>query len=198
MRKVKKDHFWLIVGWVLVISAIVFTVTSNKFLPGFFRNHASPAPEPIQNQIVEASPSPTPSSPKILPLRLFFVAIGDNGKNGEMIGCGDSLAPVEIQLPETETPLQAVLQQLLSTKTQTVGPSKLYNSLYQSNLQFKDAAIKDGVATVHLTGTYQFGGECDNPRFQAQLEKTVKQFSNVSEAQIFINDKSLSDVISLK
>jgi hypothetical protein len=155
---------------------------------------------PSQTQVSStpiASPKPSFTPAKSLSLRLFFIALNDKGQHGEQVGCGDTIAPVEYVIPDTTTPLQTVLHQLLSIKQQNIN-SNLYNALSQSDLQLKDASIKDGLATVHLTGTLNLGGECDNPRVQAQLEKTILQFSNVKQAQIYINDKPLSEVLSLK
>jgi hypothetical protein len=42
------------------------------------------------------------------------------------------------------------------------------------------------------------GGECDNPRVQAQIENTVLQFSTVTSADIFLNGKTLAEALSLK
>jgi spore germination protein GerM len=74
----------------------------------------------------------------------------------------------------------------------------LYNALYQSDLQVESVSIVDGIATINLTGRLLMGGECDNPRIQAQLEQTVLQFPTVTKAEIFINGKTLADALSLK
>jgi len=42
------------------------------------------------------------------------------------------------------------------------------------------------------------GGECDNPRVEAQLTNTVLQFPSVTSADIFINGKTLAETLSLK
>ncbi len=191
----KKNYPAILVGAViLIVLILLITKGQNNFfhppIPPSSETHLTP-------QLVSSSPSAT-TNIKTLNLRLFFAALNDDGKHGEKLGCGDSVAPVNIQVPETPTPLQAIMQQLLSIKQQTVGPSKLYNSLYQSNLQLKDVSIKDGVAIIHLTGTTKMGGECDNPRFESQLKKTALQFSNINSVQIFINDKPLSEIVSLK
>jgi hypothetical protein len=38
----------------------------------------------------------------------------------------------------------------------------------------------------------------DSPRIKAQLEETALQFSTVTKVSVYINDKSLEDVLSLK
>jgi len=44
-------------------------------------------------------------------------------------------------------------------------------------------------------GSYQIGGVCDEPRVQAQLERTVLQFAAVRQAVIFINGTRLEDLL---
>jgi hypothetical protein len=131
-------------------------------------------------------------------VQIFLIAVDDNGQGGQPVGCGDSVIPVQVEIPATQGVLKAALESLLSLKTQNYGESGLYNALYQSNLQVESVSINNGVATVNLTGTLLMGGECDNPRIQAQLEQTVLQFSTVAEADIFINGQSLADALSLK
>jgi len=94
--------------------------------------------------------------------------------------------------------LRAALTKLLTIKTRFYGESGLYNSLYQSNLSIDSLNLQNGVATIRLSGTISLGGVCDTPRFQAQLEQTVLQFSTIKQANIFINDQPLAKVLSSK
>jgi hypothetical protein len=153
-----------------------------------------PSPTP---QVLEPTTSPT-EEPLVHTVRIFLVAIDDNGQGGQLIGCGDSLIPVDVEIPPTQGVMKAALQALLLLKTQYYGESGLYNALYQADLQVEKITITDGKASVYLTGEMIMGGECDIPRVQAQLEQTVLQFPTVSEADIFINGQSLADVLSLK
>jgi len=132
-------------------------------------------------------------------VKIFMIAVDDNGQAGTPVGCGDSVVPVMVEIPSTQAVLKAALQALLSTKDQFYGQSGLYNALYQSDLQLESASIDaSGKASVNLTGSLKMGGECDTPRVQAQLEQTVRQFPNVTEVNIFINGKPIADVLSLK
>ena len=131
-------------------------------------------------------------------VRIFLIAIDDNGAGGLPVGCGDSAIPVQVEIPPTQAVMKAALETMLSIKDQYYGQSGLYNALYQSDLQVESISISAGKATVNLTGTLTMGGECDNPRVQAQLEQTILQFPTVTEADIFINGKPLADVLSLK
>jgi len=132
-------------------------------------------------------------------VKIFMIAVDDNGQAGTPVGCGDSVVPIMVEIPSTQAVLKAALQALLSTKDQFYGQSGLYNALYQSDLQLESASIDaSGKASVNLTGSLKMGGECDTPRVQAQLEQTVRQFPNVTEVNIFINGKPIADVLSLK
>ncbi|HVN53157.1 MAG TPA: GerMN domain-containing protein [Anaerolineaceae bacterium] len=131
-------------------------------------------------------------------VQIFLIAVGDEGKAGKKVGCGDSVVPVKVEIQRTQGVLRAALQALLSKKDQYYGQSGLYNALYQSDLQVGSLAIVNGKAEIHLTGTLKLGGECDNPRVQAQLEETALQFSTVRDTAIFINDRTLAEALSLK
>ena len=111
-------------------------------------------------------------------VNIFLIALEDNGASGPAVGCGDSAVAVQVEIPNTQGVLRAAMEALLSIKTQYYGESGLYNALYQSDLQV--------------------GGECDAPRIQAQLEQTVRQFPTITDVVIYINDKLLQDVLSLK
>jgi hypothetical protein len=137
-------------------------------------------------------------TPAVQLVEIYLIAIDDNGQAGIQVGCGDSAIPVDVQIQPTQGVLRSALEALLSIKEQYYGQSGLYNALYQSDLQVESVSITDGNAQVYLTGSMMLGGECDNPRVQAQLEQTVLQFSTVTRASIFINGKTLADAISLK
>jgi hypothetical protein len=150
--------------------------------------------------VAEAASTQTQEQPSGGPqmVKIFLIAVGDQGQAGKPIGCGDSVVPVQVPIPPTLGVLKAALEALLSLKQQYYGESGLYNALYQSDLHLDSVVLTNGNAVVHLSGTLSMGGECDNPRIQAQLEETVLQFSTVHSVTIYINDRLLSDVISLK
>src|SRR5574341_209995 len=129
-------------------------------------------------------------------VKVFLIAIGDNGQSGTLVGCGDSAVPVTVTIPPTQGVLRAALQKLLSMKQQFYGESGLYNALYQSDLQLKSVTIDQGKAIIHLTGTIMLGGVCDAPRVEAQIKQTALQFSTVNDVTVFVNDKPLEEVLS--
>jgi sporulation and spore germination protein len=131
-------------------------------------------------------------------VKIFLIALEDNGQSGILVGCGDSAVPVTVVIPRTQGVLKAALEKLLSIKEQYYGESGLYNALYQSDLQLKSVTIDQGKAVIHLTGTVMLGGVCDAPRVEAQIKQTALQFSTVSGVEVFINDILLEDVLSQK
>jgi hypothetical protein len=155
-------------------------------------------PAPVNTQQPTAPPDPVTVMPELQTVKIFLVAIGDNGASGKLIGCGDSLVLVTQQIVPTQGVLRAALEILLGIKQQVYGQSGLYNALYQSDLTIEDLRIENGKASIHLVGRLLLGGVCDNPRLEAQLVETAQQFSTVKEVEIFINGKPLKDVLSEK
>ena len=119
--------------------------------------------------------------------------MNDNGDSGKAIGCGDSLVPVAT----TGVTLEETLKALFALKDQNYGQSGLYNALYASNLK-ADAIVSGSNASVALSGSTSLGGVCDMPRFQEQIEATVRQFSGFETAAITLNGKPLAEALSQK
>jgi hypothetical protein len=131
-------------------------------------------------------------------VKFYLVAIGDNGRFGKKVGCGDSLVAVTRPIAPTEAPLSAALWLLLSDHHRFYGQSGLYNALYQSRLAIGRIGIKNGRAIIHLTGRLRLGGVCDDPRVAGQLKRTAFQFSTVHSVAIFINSVPLKRLLSEK
>lgn len=150
---------------------------------------------PAATQVPPVLPTSTPGEQFI---KIFLIALEDNGQGGTLVGCGDSVIPINVTIPPTQGILRAALEKLFSAKNQFYGESGYYNALYQSDLQVTGVTIEQGKATIHLTGSVTLGGVCDAPRVEAQIEQTALQFSTVNEVAVFINDVPLEDVLSLK
>jgi hypothetical protein len=131
-------------------------------------------------------------------VRIFLIGIEDGGKSGKLIGCNDSAVPVIVKISFTKGVLKATLEHLLSLKDEYYDQSGLYNALYQSNLHLDNAKIENGEAMINLSGKILLGGECDNPRVEAQIKETALQFSTVKKVTVLINGKPLEEVLSLK
>jgi len=155
---------------------------------------------PVESLSPEApaeSPSPESTAVMVDQVQIFLIALEDNGISGELIGCGDSVVAVDWPIEPTDAPIEAALSELLAIHDQFYGESGLYNALYQSDLSVESVSVDgSGVASVYLSGTMMLGGVCDNPRFEAQLEQTVRQFSWVQDVAIFVNGTPLDTLLS--
>lgn len=192
---------WLIISLVILVLILIGLATFYFF---FLKNKSNP--EPITSPSPEISISPK-SSPAISPsdtnktttnVKIFLIAQNDNGKSGNLIGCGDSVVGVTKEIPATQTVLQAAFEELLKIKDKNYGESGLYNALAPSSLTFASATITDGIATVKLNGELVLSGTCEDPRIVAQLEETAKQFPTVDKVIILINGKDLKDLTDLR
>jgi hypothetical protein len=152
----------------------------------------TPLPQP------QTMPTLVPTQQMEQNVKIFLIALEDNGRSGTLVGCGDSAVPITVTIPRTQGVLRAALEKLLAEKSQYYGESGLYNALYQSNLQLAGVMIEQGKAIIHLTGTIVLGGTCDAPRLEAQIKQTALQFSTVNDVVVFVNDVPLEDVLSQK
>jgi len=155
-------------------------------------------------QIPTASPSPNPEPLVEQPagldhVKIFLVAIGDNGISGPLIGCGDSLVGVDVPIEPTLDVLQASLNELFKLDRQPYyGESGLYNALYLSKLSIENLAVENGEAIIRLKGKLITGGECDIPRIEGQLKSAVLQFATINTVSIFINGQPLEKLLDLQ
>ncbi|MGB8644772.1 MAG: GerMN domain-containing protein [Anaerolineae bacterium] len=147
---------------------------------------------------VVTQPTAAPAVGQFTHVKIYLIAMQDNGRSGPPVGCGDSAIAVDRQIPPTNGPLAAALNQLLSLHSKDYGQSGLYNALYQSNLQLSSVAIINGLATIRLTGKLQSGGVCDDPRIIAQLTQTALQFSTVRTTAIYVNGTPIQALLSGK
>ena len=151
-------------------------------------------PRPTLPPPTAASPASTSSASRTV--KIFLIALGDNGKSGKKIGCDNSVVGVDVSIAPTAAVLRAAIEALLAVKTRNYGQSGLITVLNQSNLKVENVNIRDGKAMIDLSGTLLIGGVCDNTRVQAQFEETAKQFETVKDVEVFINNKTLNSYLS--
>jgi hypothetical protein len=149
-----------------------------------------------QTAVVSHAQAAPSAAHRATSVHIYLIAVGDNGKSGEKIGCGDSVIAVTRPIAPTTAPLAAALKLLLSNHQAHYGQSGLYNALYQANLRLVRATVAHGRAVVHLAGRLNLRGVCDDPRAGAQLRKTVLQFPTVRSVAIYINNVPLSQALS--
>lgn len=141
-------------------------------------------------------PTPPPPSGALFDRALIYlIAPNDNGASGDLIGCMDSVIPVEVQFAPTVAPMTAAYQSLLSVAAGDYGQSGLVNTLGASSLTLQGVNIQNRQAIVQLSGTLSIAGVCDVPRIQAQLERVALQFNTVDSVQVFINGQPLATAL---
>jgi spore germination protein GerM len=140
----------------------------------------------------QGSKSIKPSSQAI---KVYLVAVGDEGKAGKKIGCGDSLVAVTRTIKRTAAPLTAALRELLVTPQQTDGTPKLENFWKGRNLKVRSVSIRNHTATIRISGEVFVAGVCDLPRIESQIEETARQFPNVKKVKVFIGKRTLAEAI---
>lgn len=135
------------------------------------------------------------AEPQASIVKVGVIAIDDAGKNGEKIGCNDSLVFVDRSAPGGGQPLNEALKTLFSYETNIVvdlnnNDKEYYTALpSMAGLKFDRAAIDQGIAKIYLTGSMAgLGGVCDSPRVPAQIEGTAKQFPSVTSVETYLNN----------
>jgi hypothetical protein len=151
-----------------------------------------------------ATPEPTPEPTftgfpeQVAPLTVYYVAVGDNGRSGPQIGCGDSLIATKTAPVRFTDQVGPSIRALLANKSRDLGESGFVNVLYQSNLTYLGGELEGSTITIWLSGQFMLGGVCDVPRAKAQLEYTAMAASDATSAQVFVNGRPIDDVLSLK
>jgi hypothetical protein len=145
-------------------------------LAGILRGNASPAGNTMR-------------------VKVYLVALGDNGKTGKKIGCEDSLVPVTRTVNKTAAPLTAALTELLTIAQPPTENPKLENFWKGRNLRIKSVSIRKNTATIYISGEVFVAGICDIPRIESQIEETARQFPNVKRVKVFIGRRTLRDAI---
>jgi hypothetical protein len=128
-------------------------------------------------------------------IKVYLVAVGDDGKSGKKIGCGDSLIAVTHTIPKTAAPLTAALRDLLLTPQHPDGSPNLENFWKGRNLKVTSVSIRNQTATIHISGAVFVAGVCDEPRIESQIEETARQFPTVKRVKVFIGNRTLAAAI---
>jgi spore germination protein GerM len=129
-------------------------------------------------------------------VKIYLVALSDNGKNGRKIGCDDSLIAVTREVRSTGAPLKAALEALLATPAESSeGGRQLGNYWKGSDLKLASVSISKGTATIKIRGTLTVAGVCDEPRIIEQIEATAKQFKPVKKVKVTVNGTALREAI---
>jgi hypothetical protein len=112
--------------------------------------------------------SPQAASARTVPQRrevkVYLVALEDDGRSGQKIGCGDSLVAVTRRVRARRPTLRTAIQELLLIPHEY--DARLKNFWRGRNLRVRSASVnRAGVATIHIAGAGpQVAGVCDQPR----------------------------------
>lgn len=128
-------------------------------------------------------------------VKVYLVAVGDDGKTGKKIGCGDSLVAVTHTIPKTKAPLAAALRELLLTPQHPDGSPNLENFWKGRNLRLRSVSIRNQTATIRISGEVFVAGVCDIPRIEGQIEATAQQFPTVKKVKVFIGNRTLAQAL---
>ncbi|MFL4474987.1 hypothetical protein ACIPVK_13400 [Paeniglutamicibacter sp. MACA_103] len=131
-------------------------------------------------------------------MTIFYVALGDQGQAGPMIGCGDSIVATETGPVIYASQVEASMSDLLENKDTVHGESGLMNALAGSNLSYVSSSVWGDTVTVELTGDLSSGGICDDPRIIAQLSYTAMVAAGSGEAKILVDGTDITDKLSQK
>jgi len=130
-------------------------------------------------------------------LKFYMIALNTGGS----IGCGDSLTWFYSGIPNKNAPAEnalAALNALFNIKTETYAGFN--NPIYTSNMQAQSISLdpSTGVAIVHLSGTFVKPRDlCEKARMRAQIWTTILQFEAIKDANIWIGNKLLGDLLAI-
>ncbi len=185
----------------LIVTLVVIIAILGGVVAGALwgLQHQTTLNSPPQSSSPPDKSKNTPDQPAVTShqVKIAYIAVGDNGQSGEMIGCGDSVVLVD-KTVQAASAVEGALKALLANKTEHYGASGLYNVLWQSRFMVDSVTVANHIANVALSGQMQLSGECDNPRVKAQIESTVKASSDATTVNVTINDKTLDEALSLK
>lgn len=184
---------------VLVIAVVVALVAGGALGYRALRNPDQQSAT-NSNQTADSTDSAV-YTPVKKDVNLYFVKLNDNGKSGKKIGCNDSLVAVKQDIESTDIPGQTLIYLLLTPRKTGDG---YHNALNGSSLTMQKYSLGSAdPASLYLTGSFKPGGVCDQPRIEAQLSETMKQFvqpptGSEPNLDIFINGKPLAAALSQK
>jgi len=128
-------------------------------------------------------------------IKVYMVAVGDEGKTGKKIGCGDSIVATNRFIQPTTAPLTAAINELITAPQLPAGNPRLENFWKGRDLRVVSVSILNNTATIRLAGEVFVAGICDVPRIESQIEETAKQFPSVKRVRVFIGSQTLRNAL---
>jgi hypothetical protein len=131
-------------------------------------------------------------------VKIHLIELHDGGVLGVRIGCGDSVVPVEVELPAPRPALRAALEALLAIRTPYDRRSGLYTALHASPLKIRRLQHEGGNVRIDFSGWVELGEDCDAPRVLEQLTRTVTQFRDVQRVEIYVDGAPLERALTAR
>ena len=131
-------------------------------------------------------------------IKVYLIAVGDDGYQGNRIGCDDSLVVVRRTINKSTMPLKAALEELLAMPREyqrDATKGNLGNYVFGPDLKLSSVSISKGTAIIHFSGKISVAGVCDEPRITGQIEATAKQFSTVKRVKVYVGNQTLKNAI---
>ena len=147
----------------------------------------------LRRRLSLTSWDPTPTISEGREVKVYLIALDDNGRRGKRVGCNDSLVPVTRTVSADAVPLKAAVEELLSLPREYEGG--LGNYWFGEKLRVESVQLRSGVATIRIRGQVYVAGVCDEPRIEGQIGETARQFPGVRSVRVFVNGRRLADVI---
>jgi spore germination protein GerM len=191
---VKRFHLLSYLILLICLAGFACTPATNNNTSNAKAEATPTAATPATTPSPASGSGTTPTAATTQQIKVYLVAVNDNGKKGKKIGCDDSLVAVTRTIPSTQAPLKAALEELLAIPHEY--NKELGNYWWGKDLKLKSVSITGAVATIHISGEGPYvAGICDEPRITEQIEETAKQFPTVKKVEVFVNGKPLKEAI---
>lgn len=126
-------------------------------------------------------------------IKIYMVALEGTNLKGKSFGCNDMLVPVSKSIPSSDNMLEETLNLLLAEK----DTDELKNFIRGPQLILFQVNTAGGVADIYFTGDFLITRACDILRIEEQITETVKQFSEIKKAKIYINNQTLDSYLKI-
>lgn len=101
-------------------------------------------------------------------------------------GCESLLVPVRRTLTKTQSDLAHAIVELITIKETAYFDQGLRNAVAPSapTIKLTNIHYEDGVRVIDFEGSFLSAGTCDDPRIKAQIEETVKLYTDKYRIQL--------------
>lgn len=157
-------------------------------------DHGDSAADTSSAAAVDSTPSSqalSTSAPSGTPMMVYKVEQAEEGEKGAF-GCGDKLVADTAYVQSGEDALEVALAALFSPDH--AGPD---NPAATGSIALKRISVDGSIIRVYLTGEFAIAGICDHERIVRQITETATQVQGLDSAEIFVDDQTLEEYLSL-